>query len=198
MKNLQAYSRYLAQFYPQSDVLRIGLDKLYYHENSKGRMINNTELLGLLAYNRAYLARKNNNFKSAYDYVLLAQQFNRDSRSNVNFEIGLYYAWGKQLFTREDFMAAFTVFADGYYRYPGNNDFLKNTFASFFNGLYANWEKKEWASTAQLIEEMLALEVMGEKDKRRVATLLKQWLVYYNAKNDMESYKRVQRFLEML
>jgi hypothetical protein len=29
MKNLQAYSRYLAQFYPQSDVLRIGLDKLY-------------------------------------------------------------------------------------------------------------------------------------------------------------------------
>jgi hypothetical protein len=198
MKNLQAYSRYLAQFYPQSDVLRIGLDKLYYHENSKGRVITNTELLGLLAYNRAYLARKKNNFKSAYDYVLLAQQFNRDSRSNVNFEIGLYYAWGRQLFSGKDFMAAFAVFADGYYRYPDNNDFLQNTFASFFNGLYTNWEKKDWLSTTQLLDEMLALEVLGDNDKQKVAALLKQWLVYFNAKSDMESYKQVQRYLEML
>ena len=59
MKNLKAYSKYLSKYYPQNDVLRIGLDRLYYHENKNGRVINNTELLGLLAYNRAYLERKN-------------------------------------------------------------------------------------------------------------------------------------------
>jgi len=92
MKNLKSYSRYLAQYYPESEVLKIGLEKLYYHENSKGRKITNTELLGLLAYNRAYLAKKNQDYKLAYDFVLLPQEFNRDSRSNVNFEIGLYFS----------------------------------------------------------------------------------------------------------
>ena len=112
MKNLKAYSKYLAKYYPQSDVLRIGLDRLYYHENKNGRVINNTELLGLLAYNRAYLARKNKDYKSAYDYVLLAQLFNNDSRSNVRFEIGLYYDWGLQLFNKKNYVESFAVFAD--------------------------------------------------------------------------------------
>jgi len=101
MKNLKAYSKYLSQYYPQNDVLRIGLDRLYYHENKKGRLINNTELLGLLAYNRAYLSRKNKDYKAAYDYVLLAQLFNSDSRSNVRFEIGLYYDWGIKLYNKK-------------------------------------------------------------------------------------------------
>ena len=198
MKNLKAYSKYLAQFYPQSEVLHIGLDRLYYHENSKGRTITNTELLGLLAYNRAYLARKNSNYKAAYEYVLLAQQFNRDSRSNVKFEIGLYYAWGRQLYNKKDFISAFSVFADGYYRYPDNNDFLQNTFASFFNGLGDCWHKKDWPATAQLIEEMMALEVLRENDKQQIAGLLNQWLIFFNAKGDTDSHKTVRKYLEMM
>jgi len=144
MKNLKAYSKYLAQYYPQNEVLRIGLDRLYYHENKKGRVINNTELLGLLAYNRAYLARKNKEYKSAFDYVLLAQLFNSDSRSNVRFEIGLYYDWGLQLFNKKNYVESFAVFADAFYRYPDNEDFRKNTLASFFNALQTNWQKKKW------------------------------------------------------
>ena len=198
MKNLKAYSKYLARFYPQSDVLRIGLDRLYYHENSNGRVITNTELLGLLAYNRAYLAKKNSDYKAAYDYVLLAQQFNRDSRSNVQFEIGLYYAWGTQLFNKKDFMSAFTVFADGYYRYPQNHDFLQNTFASFFNGLGASWKTKDWETTMRLINEMLALEILQEKDKNQVKALINQWMLYFNAQKDKESYKQAQEYMEML
>jgi hypothetical protein len=198
MSNLKAYSRYLAQFYPESDVLRIGLDKLYYHENSKGRVITNTELLGLLAYNRAYLAKKNNDYKRAYDYVLLAQQFNRDSRSNVNFEMGLYYSWGKQLFLKNDFMTAFTVFADGYYRYPDNKDFLKNTFASFYNGLQLSWQRKSWPECVRLIEEMLALEILQEGDRVNIKQLLNNWLHYFESRQDGANARAVSRLLEML
>ena len=196
MKNLKAYSKYLAQYYPKSDVLRIGLDKLYYHENSKGRVITNTELLGLLAYNRAYLAKKNNDYKAAYEYVLLAQQFNRDSRSNVNFEIGLYYTWGKQLFSKNNFMAAFTVFADGYYRYPDNEDFRKNTFTSFYKSLQNNWHRKDWAESARLIEEMIVLDILQERDHQYIKKILLNWQHYFEVKNDEKSSNKVKRFLE--
>ncbi|MEJ2054047.1 MAG: hypothetical protein P8X42_09020 [Calditrichaceae bacterium] len=172
MKNLQEYSKYLAQYYPQSEVLRIGLDKLYYHENSKGRKITNTELLGLLAYNRAYLAKKNNDFKKAYDFVLLAQDFNRDSRSNVNFEVGLYYAWGRKLFINKKFSNAFSVYADGYYRYPENEDFLKNTKIAFYKSMEDNWYSKSWPESARLIRS--------------------HWMQYFKNRRDQKSMDKVK------
>jgi hypothetical protein len=196
MKNLKAYSQYLAQFYPKSEVLRIGLDKLYYYENSKGRVISNTELLGLLAYNRAYLAKKNKDYKAAYEYVLLAQQFNRDSRSNINFEVGLYYAWGKQLFSNKNFVAAFTVFADGYYRYPNNEDFLKNTFVAFYQSLQSNWQRKDWPESSRLIEEMVALDILLERDHHNLKQILGNWLHYFNLKKDEKSSKQVKHYLD--
>jgi hypothetical protein len=196
LKNLKAYSKYLAQYYPKSEVLRIGLDRLYYHENSKGRVITNTELLGLLAYNRAYLAKKNNDYNAAYEYVLLAQQFNRDSRSNVNFEVGLYYTWGKQLFSKKDFMAAFTVFADGFYRYPDNEDFLKNTFTSFYRSLQNNWYRKDWKESARLIEEMIILDILQKEDHQNIKNILMNWQHYFKVKNDDKSFIQVKRFLE--
>lgn len=198
MKNLKAYSKYLAQYYPESDVLRIGLHRLYFHENSKGRNITNTELLGLLAYNRAYLAKDKKDFKSAYEYVLLAQLFNEDSRSNINFEIGLYYTWGKQLFDNKSFMDAFSVFADGYYRYPDNEDFRKNTFTSFYNSLQINWHKKDWPQTAQLIDEMIALDVLQKKDHQQIKRLLYNWMQYYQYNKDVESGKEVARYLDKI
>jgi hypothetical protein len=197
MKNLKSYSKYLAQYYPQSEVLRIGLDRLYYHENSKGRVINNTELLGLLAYNRAYLARKNKNFRASYEYVLLAQQFNRDSRSNVNFEVGLYYSWGSQLYSKNDYLSAFTVFADGYYRYPDNEDFLKNTFASFYKSLQHNWRRKDWPESARLIEEMIVLEILRERDHQAIKQYLNNWNNYFKIKKDQQFSKQVKRYLDM-
>lgn len=196
MKNLKAYSKYLAKFYPQSEALHIGLDRLYYHENKNGRVINNTELLGLLAYNRAYLARKNKDYKSAYDYVLLAQLFNCDSRSNVSFEIGLYYDWGIKLFNNKKFSDAFTVFADGYYRYPKNEDFRKNTLASFFNTLNLNWKKKNWDNTAKLIDEIQVLKILGDSDKSHLTDILNNWLNYFITKQDKKSQAEVKKYLE--
>ena len=196
MKNLKAYSKYLAQYYPQNEVLRIGFDRLYYHENKKGRVINNTELLGLLAYNRAYLARKNKDYKSAYDYVLLAQLFNSDSRSNVRFEIGLYYDWGKQLFMNKNYMDSFAVYADGYYRYPDNEHFLQNTLASFFNALQSNWQTKNWQGSAGLIDEIQALEILQEKDHSHIKQILNNWMRYLYVQKDQQSIKEVKRYLE--
>lgn len=196
IKNLKLYSKYLAQYYPKSEVLRIGLDRLYYHENSKGRVITNTELLGLLAYNRAYLAKKNNDYKSAYEYVLLAQKFNRDSRSNVNFELGLYYTWGRQLYSNNNFRAAFTVFADGFYRYPDNQGLLKNTIISFYKSLQSYWQRKDWPETARLIEEMGDLEALQERDRHNIKQILLDWQHYFKSKNNQQSSNEVRHYLD--
>jgi hypothetical protein len=196
LRNLQSYSRYLAQYYPQSEVLRIGLDQLYYHENSNGRVINNTELLGLLAYNRAYLARKNKDYGASYEYVLLAQRFNQDSRSNVKFEVGLYYAWGRQLYLKDNFMEAFTVFADGYYRYPNNEDFLNNTFTAFYKSLEDNWHKKNWTDSARLIEEILILEILQDNDHKNLQQILKNWRHYFSKINNDDSVAQVEEYIK--
>jgi len=198
LKNLKSYSKYLTKYYPKSDVLRIGLDKLYYHENSKGREITNTELLGLLAYNRAYLAKKNKDYKTAYDYVLLAQQFNRDSRSNVNFEVGLYYSWGQKLFSNKKYIDAFAVFADGYYRYPENEHFRKNTLASFYNSLQNNWQKKEWPESARLIEEMIDLEIIEEQDQHNINQILKNWILYFKSEKKKQSVEQVRQIVNRI
>lgn len=192
LNNLKEYSQYLAQYYPQ---IRIGLDRQYYHENSQGRKITNTELLGLLAYNRAYLANKTGDFEAAYDYVLLAQQFNRDSRSNINFEIGLYYRWGNALYLHKDYPKAFSVFADGYYRYPDNQDFLNNTFATFYKSLQNNWLIKNWSETKRLIDEMNALEILQEKDRNHIKKILRNWQHYFSNKKDDKSANEVQGYL---
>jgi len=93
IKNLNQYSRFMAQYYPEKEIYKIGLHRLYAYENSKGRQITNIELLGLICYNQAYLAAENKRYDLAYDYVLFSQQFNHDSRSNQKFEIHLYYRW---------------------------------------------------------------------------------------------------------
>lgn len=196
LKNLKAYSQYLARYYPESEVLKIGLDRLYYHENSKGREITNTELLGLLAYNRAYLAKKKHDYKQAYDFVLLAQEFNRDSRSNVNFEIGLYFSWGGQLFKSNNFIEAFAIYADGYYRYPENDGLLKNTFASFYNAQNTNWENKNWSETSRLIDEISDLQVLQKQDYNNIRHLLIRWLQYYTSKKDQYAIENVNKYLE--
>jgi hypothetical protein len=195
MSNLQAYSSYLARYYPQQEVLKIGLDRLYYHENSKGRPINNTELLGLLAYNRAYFAREKKDFKAAYDFVLLAQLFNEDSRSNYNFEIRLYYDWGNELYKKKNFMDAFEVFADGYYRYPENKDFLNNTFVTFYNSLDRNWRNKDWTESRRIIEEMHDLNVLNSKDRIHIEELLHNWSRYFNSLFDKKSSLETQELI---
>ena len=194
LSNLKAYSQYLARYYSQSEVLRIGLDRLYLHENSKGRVITNSELLGLLAYNRAYLARKNNDFRKAYDLVLLAQQFNRDSRSNIRFEIGLYYNWGKQLYDDQDYGAAFGVFADGYYRYPDNRDFRKNTLIAFYRAMEANWQKKDWPESARLIDEIEELNILQNEDRQNIRQMLMNWLHDMNRNGDAPIRQQIQKY----
>lgn len=198
MKNLKEYSKYLLQFYPQKEALQIGLDKLYYHENSKGRVINNTELLGLLAYNRAYLAKKNGDYSVAYEYVLLAQKFNFDSRSNINFEKSLVYTWGENLFSQNNFAEAFAVYADGYYRYPQEPSFMQNTLASFYMALQTYWEERNWSNTYQIIDEVLDLDIMVNLDKQLIRTNLKNWTIYFQIQNKEIALKEIKKYEELL
>lgn len=179
MRNLHEYSRYLMQFYPENQAYQIGLDRIYAYENSKGRKINNTELLGLLAYNRAYFANRRQDYKEAYEFVLLAQHFNRDSRSNYQFEISLYYRWGQQLVERQDFQTAFSVFADAYYRYWDNKDFAKNCKLAFQLAQKENWQNKDWFQFQRLTNEMLDLGLLEEQEMQHLKTYMLNWIKFF-------------------
>jgi len=178
MQNLQEYSRYLASFYQDNQVYRIGLDRLYAHENSKGRVISNTELLGCLAYNQAYFAANRKEYDLAYELVLIAQDFNRDSRSNTNFEVNLYYRWGRKCFEENLFIEAFAVFADGYYRHPGNKDFAQNTKAAFYSAMAQLWQKRNWPESRRLLDEIGELKLLDEQANRKLQSLLQNWTAY--------------------
>ncbi|MBD3375809.1 hypothetical protein GF406_12305 [candidate division KSB1 bacterium] len=175
MENLHAYSQLLAQYYPQSQAAQIGLDRLYAYENSKGRPIDNTELLGLLAYNRAYFARDEGNYDKAYEYVGLAQMFNKDSRSNVNFEISLYNSWGKKLFQSKRFSEAFTIFADANYRYPKIPEFAQNCRTSFFQVMKEAWGNGDWNLVNRMSWEIIDLDILEEEDRKNQIRYLQQW-----------------------
>jgi hypothetical protein len=191
MKNLQSYSRYLAQFYPESQRLKIGLDKLYAYENSKGRVIDNVELLGLLAYNRAYMAREKGRFARAYDLILIAQLFNADSRSNENFEINLYYDWGKKLYDKNRHEEAFQVFADAVFRYSNVKNFQKNCLSVFFKAMRQFWTKRQWEKSHWIIEDLLALEIMGDKEKQSLIRILYTWATYGSHTKNEQLFKEV-------
>ncbi len=189
INNLQAYSRYLAQYYPQSEVVKIGLDRLYLHEQSQGRRIDNTELLGLLAYNQAYFARKRGEYARAYGLVLLAQNFNSDSRSNIQFELGLYNSWGKQLFDARQYLKAFGVLADGAYRYPDDSTLRQNTRAAFFRASQDLRSKADWPATRQLVNEMLDLQILDENDGKILIEMLQNWQNFLTHTNKTQDAK---------
>ena len=175
MQNLREYTRYLRQFYPDDQTYKIGLDRLYAYENSNGRQINNTELLGLLAYNRAYLARENNDFSAAYDYVTLAQYFNADSRSNINFEINLYQTWAYKLYELKRYDRAFQVYADACYRYPDIDEFKKNTVILFFKAQDQNWRDKNWQSTNKLTLTALDRGILSDEELSELEKKMGNW-----------------------
>ncbi len=194
MNNLHDYSLYLLQFYPKNKAYQIGLDRIYAYENSKGRRINNTELLGLLAYNRAYFANRAHAYDEAYEFVRLAQQFNRDSRSNINFEINLYYRWGKQLFEQQNFHKAFEVFADAYLRYWENDDFAKNCRMAFKLAQRINWQKKDWRAFQQMTDEMLDLELMDDADFNNLHSYMVNWLNLYQNTRPREEFSAMASY----
>ncbi|MDM7926447.1 MAG: hypothetical protein QUS35_10570 [bacterium] len=172
MKNLGEYSRFLLQYYPGNRAARIGLDRLFAYENGKGREINNTELLGLLAYNRAFFARKDSSYERAWDYVLLARRFNRDSRSNVDFEIGLTFERGSVLLKRGENRTAFETYAEGFRRFPDIGDLRLNARAAFFRFLQA---PQPWDSIRPALDTALDLPAWNRGDlpflQRRLAGL---------------------------
>lgn len=175
MRNLQAYSTWLLQFYPEHRAAQIGLDRLYAYENSRGRKINNVELLGLLAYNRAYFAMKRDDFAAAYDFVRLAQSFNRDSRSNYAFEQELYYRWGKRLYEQGAYDRAFSVFADGAWRYPGIPELTRNCQVTFLLALKRLRQEQNWPESRRLIQEMEELELLTQEQQKEADLLLSGW-----------------------
>ncbi len=196
LQNLHVYSQYLAEFYPQNDVYKIGLDRLYAHENRQGRTITNTELLGLLAYNQAYFAMKKKNYEQAYQMVLVAQDFNRDSRSNVKFEISLYYQWGKRLFEQKRYPDAFEVLADGAYRYPDETGLLRNTRTAFVNTLRQNWRYKDWQLTRRIIREMMALNIADQAALDLLEQALVKWCKYFITRRKAEQAHEAIDLLE--
>ncbi len=194
MKNLRAYSRYLLQFYPRERQLQIGLDQIYAYENSNGRPIDNTELLGLLAYNRAYFARQEGDYKKAYEFVLLAQKFNRDSRSNINFEKNLYNTWGKKLFDQQRYRESFSVFADAAYRYWDDNHFANNCRFAYYKAQEEHWQQKDWSSFRQLVEEISELDVLNDKDWQNMQHHQKAWTAYAREHFSQQQFNNMQQF----
>lgn len=179
INNLQRYSQYLLQYYPQNEALKIGLDRLYAYENAHGRPINNTELLGLICYNRAVFQAEQKNYQQAYEMVKLAQLLNSDSRSNQRFEISLYYRWGNQLFQAKKFHDAFAVMADAFVRYPDNDDFKHNCQIAFIHGLNELWQAKEWEKTQGIIERMNELNIMSHRERSSQELVLNKWMNYF-------------------
>lgn len=175
MRNLQAYSSWLLQYYPEHRAAQIGLDRLYAYENSRGRKINNVELLGLLAYNRAYFAMKEDDFAAAYDFVRLAQSFNADSRSNYTFEQELYYRWGRRLYEQGAYDRAFSVFADGAWRYPGIPELIRNCQVTFLLALKRSWQEQNWPESNGLIQEMEELDLLTPEQQKEAELLLYRW-----------------------
>lgn len=193
LKNLRAYSEFLLQFYPKDKRFQIGLDRIYAYEQSKGRPIDNTELLGLLAYNRAYFFRKQNEYEKAYRLVLLAQKFNHDSRSNVDFEITLYYQWGKCLADQERWIEAFQVFASGFERHPEISDFGKNTKAIFSKLIDLN---VEWQELRPLSDKILSLNVLSPQELLFLKNYLAKMASRYAHKGDMNNAEQIQIYLQ--
>jgi hypothetical protein len=179
MRNLRDYSQYLLRFYPQKKALQIGLDRIYAYENSNGRRINNTELLGLLAYNRGYFAVKEGDYDTAYQFVLLAQKFNRDSRSNINFEKSLYMRWGKTLFDRGSYYEAYDVYANAYYRYWDQKEYAHDLKVSFFEAMRNFWQEKEWSKSQELILDILELDILRDEEIQRLQQIMHTWAYYF-------------------
>ncbi len=198
MKNLRAQSEYLLQFYPDHQAAQIGLDRIYAYENSKGRKIDNTELLGLLAYNRAYFANRVNHFEKAFEFVLLAQKFNNDSRSNINFEKGLYYNWGKTLFDRRLYHEAYDVYVQAWQRYWEDGNFARNCIAAFYSALRVYWQKKQWMPSYDLIADMLALDLMKQEDKTDLLKLLRGWAHYHHQKKSDRNFRKTLDFIRQI
>ncbi len=198
IKNLRNYSKYLAQYYPNKLVYQIGLERLYAYENSKGREINNTELIGLICYNQAYFAAEQQNYAKAYNFVLLAQQFNWDSRSNREFEVNLYYQWGKSLFDQQKFYEAFEVFADAIYRYEDNPDFRNNCILASRHTLMQSLMNQDWERTVQCIEEINALNILTGEDFDFQKATLNRWMHYFQYQNNTQSVQRIEQMLEQI
>jgi hypothetical protein len=198
VKNLRAYSNYLAQFYPQSEVLEIGLDKIYLHENSRGREISNTELLGLLVYNRAFFAEKNRDYGPAYRFVRLAQQFNPDSRSNEKFEIGLYFKWGKQSVDQGNNYDAFQVYDEACGRHPNIPEFCHNKRTAFFKSAVQSWTNKDWSMAYPLFDRMMDSEFSSGDEYAQIKGYLKNWAVYFVQQHKKKEIGEAAALLEYL
>jgi hypothetical protein len=199
MRNLSEYSRYLLQFYPHNRAAQIGFDRIYAYENSKGRVIDNTELLGLLAYNRAYFAEKNENFAEAYRFVLLAQKFNKDSRSNIDFEIHLYHLWGQQLFTQLRFYEAFTVLADGYYRYRQEQALAQNCIIAMLNTLNQYGLSGDWPKSRDLLREFQTLKIgLNEKQSKSLQDMMRFWLARFIKSKERQELMTAFDLLQLL
>ncbi len=175
LSNLEAYTNHLAQFSPNDERLKIGLHRFWAWENSRGRQIGNTELLGLLAYNRAYFLREDQRFKEAYDKVLLAQQFNHDSRYNRQFEKRLVFDWGSQLMQSGQYNEAFQVLADAAYRYPDERFFSQNCKAAFDRAGMIDWRNKNWRAYAGRMWELIELNVITRAERDAYIHRLGQW-----------------------
>jgi len=197
INNLQNYSKYLAQYYPKNQVLKIGLDRLYFHEHSQGRQIDNTELLGLMAYNQAYFAREKDQFDKAYDWVLLAQMLNGDSRSNIRFEKSLYYQWGKMLVDASRFEEAFSVYADGYYRYPEMKELAHNCKLAFFRTQADFQARGNWDRARQICFEILDLKILDEKGLQNLTPFLDQWAGRFLSQRDKTHLQEVVELWEI-
>jgi hypothetical protein len=187
INNLHNYSQYMLQYYPEQQMYQIGLDRIYAYENSKGRQISNQELLGLICYNQAYYAFENRSYQKAYEFIVMAQKFNQDSRSSQSFENRIYYVWGEQQYKLKNYYQAFEIFADALYRYPDNKDFKQNCMVSFIKSLYDLFEKKDWETTKVILADIREFDVLSDRELKIQENIIGSWISYFIENNQKDN-----------
>jgi len=70
--------------------------------------------------------------------------------------------------------------------------------ASFFNALQVNWKKREWNNSNQLIEEIMDLEILQDREYSHLKQILNNWFRYFSVHKDQKSLNEVKVFFDKL
>ena len=104
----------------------------------------------------------------------------------------LYYRWGGELFKAKKFYDAFEVTADGYYRYPDNDDFKRNCQNAFINALKQLWFDKDWEKTEAVILEINDLKILTDRESDIQKSVLTDWINFLSIQQRVKETERAK------
>ncbi|NLP08786.1 hypothetical protein GX408_00175, partial [bacterium] len=91
-----------------------------------------------------------------------------------------YHRWGRALFDRGLFYEAFTVLADGFYRYRRESALAQNCRVALFAALNQYGRTGQWAESRGLLQELRVLNLpMSEADQQMLRAYLRNWMNHF-------------------